>query len=44
VRAPSCHQSTASQRAETEILRDVLIPLARRVWDLLGPVAGFQRR
>jgi hypothetical protein len=32
---PSSHQSTASQRAATAILRDMLIPLARRVRDVL---------
>jgi hypothetical protein len=32
---PSSHQSTASQRAATAILRDMLLPLARRVRDVL---------
>ena len=37
---PSSHRSTASQRAETAILRDVLIPLARRVRDVLRSPAA----
>ena len=32
---PSSHRSTAGQRAATAILRDTLIPLARRVRDVL---------